>query len=447
MSEPGGLLTRAAIGIRKRTASRFRSRREMSSATRTGRPNGFPPVSALILGIVVLALWLPAQLRAQADSEAAVRQAMQSGSQFMSSGDFQSAIAQFSKVTRAAPSLAEGHFNLGLALQQAGELDNARTELEQALRLKPDLRGADLFLGIIDYRENHFDEAERHLVRATHLEPANAKAFMWLGIARLAKNDAQGAIAPLDKAYALDPSDADILYHRGRAYLLVANASYAAMFQLDHDSMRVHQVLGEAYAQAYRTQEAISEFQLAVRMAPHQPGLHEELGDQYWVAGQLDKAAPAYREELAIDANAVSARYKLGSLLVLNQQPGEGVALLREVLKEDPSLSDARYYLGTGLMALNQDSNAVREFQLAIAAGPKDDRAMTSYYKLAQIYRKQHETAEAQTAMQNFLSLRALTKERQENHAAQIARRRTELPVEDPEKIASASPESETQNN
>lgn len=219
----------------------------------------------------------------------------------MTAGEFEKAVAAFTMVTKNRPALAEGHFNLGLALEQWGKLDEARAELETAVKQKPDLRGVNLFLGLIAYRQNRYKDAERYLTRETRLDPTSAKAFLWLGVCHLAEDDAQGAIAPLDKAYSLDPKDADILYHRGRAYLLVANASYDAMFKLDHDSMRVHQVLGEAYAQSYRTPDAITEFELAVKMAPKQPGLHEELGDQYWVAGQLAKAGPAYRAEIAID--------------------------------------------------------------------------------------------------------------------------------------------------
>lgn len=124
---------------------------------------------------------------------------------------------------------------------------------------------------------------------------------------------------------------------------------------------------------------------------------------------------------------------------MLSQDPDEGVALLREVLKADPSWNDAHYYLGTGLMALAQDQNAIHEFDQAIAAEPTADLAMTSYYKLAQLYKKLHQTDEAQTAMRNFTRLRAATAERQGQRAAQVARKRTELPVEDPEKIAQAS--------
>jgi tetratricopeptide (TPR) repeat protein len=381
-------------------------------------------------------LCLAVQTAAQAVPGEAARQAMEQGAHAMAAGNFDAAAAAYATVTQSAPSFAEGFLDLGLAQFQAGKPDDAQESLGKALHLKPALHGANLFLGIIAYRQNRFKDAEHLVESETQLDPHSAKAYMWLGICRLAQNDAQGAIAPLDKAYALDPKDADILYHRGRAYMLVANASYDAMFKLDHDSERVHQVLAEAYAQSYRNQEAISEFELALKMAPHQPGLHEELGDQYWVVGDLNKAGVAYRDELAIDPDATTAMYKLGSLLVLNENANEGIPLLLDVLREDPALSDAHYYLGAGLMATGDRQRAIHQFQLAIAADPKNDRAMLSYYKLAQIYRGLGERTDEESAMQNFLRMRAATSERQQNHTAQLARSRSELPVQDPELAA-----------
>jgi tetratricopeptide (TPR) repeat protein len=332
--------------------------------------------------------------------------------------------------------LAEAHFNLGLAFFQSGQLNNARPELARALALKPGLRGANLFLGLVDYRENRFKDAETRLERETALDAHNAKAFMWLGVCRLAEDNPQGAIAALDKAYAIDPHDVDILYHRGRAYFLVANASYAAMFQLNRDSVRVHQVLAEAYAQATRNQQAIAELEMAVKIAPHQPGLHEELADQYWVVGDLDKATADYRDELTIDPYATSSKYKLGSLLVLSQNPVEGVSLLRDALHGDPSLNDAHYYLGVGLAATEQPTEAISEFNQAISADPKNDRAISAYFRLAQVYRRLHQIDEAQAAMQNFLRLRAESRAVHDDRASQIARKRTELPVENPDRAA-----------
>jgi tetratricopeptide (TPR) repeat protein len=387
------------------------------------------PICLHSLHRLALLIVLPAAALAQTAPTEAVSQAMQAGATQMKSGNFTGAVSTYSQVTKLQPAFAEGYFNLGLAEEQAGQLDDARADLKKALHLKPGLRGANLFLGTIAYRQNRFKDAEESLIEETRIDPHSAKAFMWLGVCRLAEDNPQAAIAPLDKAFALDPKDVDILYHRGRAYLLVANASYDTMFKLDHDSLRVHQVLGEAYAQGYRNQDAINEFVLAIKMAPRQPGLHEELGDQDWAAGHLDDAAAAYREELRVDPSAATAMFKLGSLLAQGQSPADSVELLRNALRIDPTLSDAHYYLGVGLMGTGQDTEAIHEFQLAIAADPSDDRAMTSYYKLAQVYRKLHQPEQAQGALMNFQRMRADVKDRQDRKAAQLVRKRTALPV------------------
>jgi tetratricopeptide (TPR) repeat protein len=369
----------------------------------------------------------------QSTGGSTVSEAMSRGNQAMQAADFATAVSAFTQVTHDLPAFAEGYFNLGLALQQSGDLAAADAALKKASELKPALRGPNLFRGLIAYRQNRFKDAGVLLEKETRLNPHDAKAFMWLGVCRLAESDPHGAIESLEKAYALDPSNVDILYHRGRAYLEVANQSYAAMYKQDRDSARVHQVLAEAYAGGFRNQEAIAEYEIAVKMAPRQPGLHEDLADQYWIAGQIDKAAEGYQQELQIDPYAASAMYKLGALSVQHDKPQQGVEMLDHALKVDPNLSDAHYYLGSGLAALEKDEDAVREYQLAIAADPKADRAMSSWYKLAQVYRRLHRGDEAKAALDNFQQMRSQVKARQDSRTAQIVRNRSELPVADPD--------------
>lgn len=361
---------------------------------------------------------------------------MRQGAEAMTAGNFNAAVAAYTSVTRQSPQFAEGFFNLGLSLQQAGQLDAAHAALEKVLKLKPGLRGANLFLGVIAYRQNRFKDAEASLLLETYVDPHSAKAFMWLGVCRLAEDKPEAAIAPLDKAHELDPTDVDTLYHRGRAYFLVAKNSYAAMFKANPDSFRVHQVLAESAAEAYRDDEAIAQYEAAIQLAPRQAGLHESLGDQYWTKGNVDKAAEAYKTELEIDPSDTMAKFKLGSLEVVHSNSAEGVPLLRQVLREDPTLRDAHYYLGDGLLDLAQNEEAAHQYELAIAADPTDDRAMTSYYRLSQAYKKMHRVDDAREALANYQRLKAQTEARQELRRAQIVRKRSQLPVDDPDKLS-----------
>lgn len=446
LSKPGNPSLRSADAGKYNFSNRFSSQRAIGLSTAHVNP-GVKALSVAILSQLrrwrsVVSALVPVLLcgfcltsaPAQTAANESFAQAMRQGSQAMTAGNPASAVEAYTLATRLQPGFAEAYFNLGLAQEQAGRLDEARQALEKSVALKPSLRGAHLFLGTIAYKQNRLQEAEGNFVRETHLDPQSAKAFMWLGVCRLAQDKPEAAIAPLDKAHQLDPNDVDTLYHRGRAYLLVANASYSAMFKLDPDSVRVHQVLAEADAQAYRTGDAIAQYEIAVKAAPRLAGLHESLGDQYWISGAQDKAAAAYKAELDIDPADTVARFKLGCLDVMHGGAAEGVALLRQVLLQDPSLSDAHYCLGNGLSELDRNEEAVAEYELAVAANPGGDRAISSYYRLSQAYRKLRRLEEARTALASYQRLKAQTQARLDTRSAQIVRKRSQLPVDEPEK-------------
>src|ERR1700728_1175969 len=307
---------------------------------------------------LVLVLHLCCQLGIAQDGEAKAR--FEQGNDALRKGNATDAVRDFQEFLRLQPGSAEGYFNLGLALQSAGKLDESLTALRKAASLQPGLHGVRLFTGIVNYKLNHLPAAHDDLVSETRLEPKNAAGWMWLGVVELAQNHVDAAAAALDKAAALDPNNLDILYHRARAHLLISKASYAAMFKLSPDSWRVHEVLGQADAEAFRTDDAVNEFRLALRTAPLEPGLHEELGDACWTAGKLQEADEAYSQETKIDpANAV-ALYKLGSLRVTRRDDtAGGVKLLERALVLDPSISDAHYYLGKGDAELGKTEQAI----------------------------------------------------------------------------------------
>src|SRR5713226_2930040 len=153
--------------------------------------------------------------------------------QDMREGRLQEAADGFAGAVKRQPAFAEAHFNLGLVDEELGKYDEAVASLHEALKLKPRLHGANLFLGIAEFRMNHLDEA---------------------------------AAEALDKAAKLKPGDQDILYHRGRAHLLVSKNSYAEMFKVDSNSWLVHRVLAQANAEAERHVDAIAEYEAAIKI-------------------------------------------------------------------------------------------------------------------------------------------------------------------------------------
>jgi tetratricopeptide (TPR) repeat protein len=378
---------------------------------------------------IALLLILCRQFGIAQDGDAQAR--FEQGNDALRKGNATDAVRDFQEFLRLQPDSAEGYFNLGLALQSAGQLNDSLAALRKAASLEPGLHGVRLFTGIVNYKLNHLSAAHEELVSETRLEPKNAAGWMWLGVVELAQEHAEAAAAALDKAVALDPTNLDILYHRGRAHLLISKESYSAMFKLSPDSSRVYEVLGQSDAEAYRPDDAIADFQLAIRAAPHQPGLNEELGDACWTAGKFQQADDAYAQEIKNDATNAVALYKLGSLRVTRSDAAAGVPLLERALALDPTISDANYYLGKGEAALGKNEVAIEHFRLATNPQGTEQLRIMSWYQLATLYRNLHRTQEAGEALAAFVKMKAARDQRQENKFQEQARRRDQLPQQE----------------
>jgi len=366
----------------------------------------FFPARPVVLALAVLALVCGVSLRiyAQLPPEAGAR--FQQASEAMRQGNFEQAVAGFSSVTKQAPTFAEAHFNLGLAYEELGKPNEAIASLEKALALKPKLHGANLFLGVAHYKLNQLDAALVAIKKEAAAYPKDAGAFMWLGVVELAKDQPEEASEALDKAAKLAPNDVDILYHRGRAHLLVSKNSYGKMFTADPKSWRVHQVLAQANAEADHYPDAIAEYQEAIKLAPTQPGLHEELGSVYQNEQMPQEAAAAFQSELAIDPHNVLAKYKLGVLALEHGDGARAKELVEAALHEKPDLHHVDYFLGRAEMELGNDNSAADHLKRATTSETDPEFLQQSWYQFGIACRKLHRMDEAQQAMATFQRLK-----------------------------------------
>jgi tetratricopeptide (TPR) repeat protein len=329
----------------------------------------------------------------------------------MRNGQLEVAAADFQNVTAAMPRFAEAHFNLGLVRLQQGRLDDAISSLKHSLSLRPSLRGANLFLGIAEYRNNDYPDAIAAIKHETAADPKNAKAWMWLGVAQLGAGDADSASTSLDRAAALAPDDVDILYHRGRAHILVSKESYEKMYKADPNSSRVHQVLAQSFVEQDRLEEAAHECQEALKLKSDEPGLHEELGDIYLKQNHLAEAESEFQSELKVDPQSLTSTYKLAVVSLERSKPEVASSLLQDLLRRDPKSADAHYQLGRAQSQLGNIDEAVNQFSRAVKdakqSGTSDsDTLRQSYYQLAQLYRRQQKPEESKAALENFMRLK-----------------------------------------
>ena len=362
------------------------------------------PVRIITLYVCVASF---AAFPALAQSGSSADRAFSEATAALREGRLDEAAAGFEALTRSEPAFAGAYLNLGLVREEQGRNEEAVSSLQKALNLKPRLRGANLFLAIAQYRLNHFDKAIPALQKETSYYPSDANAWMWLGVVQLAAENPEEAVTALDRAAKLAPDNVDILYHRGRAHLLVSKKSYEKMFQIDPHSWRVHQVLAQADAEADRSEDAIAEYQAAIQLAPKQPGLHEELGTEYRKSGKIELAEAALQQELEIDPNNVLARYKLGTLEAERGEGAKGKELIEGAVRQNPGLKDSGYYLGRAEMELGNNAAAIDAFNRAIAAPDTDPEIVQqAWYQLGISYRHLHRIEDAQKAFATFQRLK-----------------------------------------
>jgi tetratricopeptide (TPR) repeat protein len=369
---------------------------------RRRKPNYFPSVRSGFACLLLISSVSPSLYSQVSEINSEFTRATQA----MRDGRLDEAASLFSQITRLQPRFAEAYLNLGLVREQQNKFDDAINSFQKAIAIKSHLRGANLFLGISEFRINQLTAAAAAVTKEAENYPRDAAAWMWLGVVRLAQDRAEDAAEALDKAAKLKPDDQDILYHRGRAHLLVSKDSYAKMFKIDENSWLVHRVMAQANAEADRHVDAIAEYEAAIKLAPTQPGLHEELGTEYRATNKIAEAEQAFREELDLDRHNALATYKLGAIEVEKGDGAKGKELMEAAQKEKRNLLHLDYNLGRAEMLLNNNSAAASHFERAVKTDPDPEVIEQAWFQLGTAYRRLHRMDEARVAMATYQQIK-----------------------------------------
>jgi tetratricopeptide (TPR) repeat protein len=159
------------------------------------------------------------------------------------------------------------------------------------------------------------------------------------------------AIGEYRKAWRIDRGDttpvdelASLLADSGLAQEGVQAQSEAlAVRPLDP---RRHTALALALARARRYDEALKQYDVALRLAPrHAPAL-VGIGDVFWDHGDVGRATQAYARALEADGGSVDAHNKMGVALALTGRPAAAVTEFEIALRLSPDSSEIAGNLG-----------------------------------------------------------------------------------------------------
>src|SRR6266481_10440 len=280
--------------------------------------------------------------------------------------DFTGAETLLKKSIDKDPRNYQAWFDLGFVLNRLGRVEDSIHAYRQSVAAKPEVFETNLNLGLMLVRFNS-PEAERYLRAATTLKPTahpeEGQARAWLSLAHLLENaKPEDALAAYRKASEITPKDpephlsAGLLHERQKEFS-DAETEYKQVLALDShsteasigltniymksgrlseaepllrrlateraDDAGIHLQLGRVLAAQSKKDDAITEIQTALKLAPADSEAQRELADLYTSAGKNDLAENTYRALVTTQPKDPELHRGLGQALLRQKKFAE----------------------------------------------------------------------------------------------------------------------------
>jgi tetratricopeptide (TPR) repeat protein len=349
----------------------------------------------LSLGLA-LAFWsaLPLTSLAQTGSgDEQMAQYAAAGQKALAQGHYAEAQADFEKLSKIDPDVAEIHATLGAIYFKERDYERAVKEVRTAQKLKPSLPRLDNLLGLSLSELDHYSEALPLLDKCFKQAEPEGKRMCGLQLLRTYSglgrdSEAVETSLALNKLY---PDDPEVLYHTGRIY---GNFAYIVMEKL-HDeapgSIWMLQAQGEANESQKNYDAAIVAFDHVLSMDPRRPGIHYRLGRIYLARFQdtqkpddRDAAMREFTAELSIDPGNGNANYELANIQASLGNLDAAARQFQSLLQRYPDFEEALVGLGGVDLDAHNPQAAVPLLEHATRLKSDDEVA---WYRLAQAER------------------------------------------------------------
>ena len=238
-------------------------------------------------------------------------------------------ISAYRKSVGAKPDVFESNLNLGLMLARTHD-----PEAEQFLRAATTLKPIDhveegqarAWLSLAHSLENHdVVQALQAYAKAAELAPKDPEPHLSSALLSELQKDFTTAEAEYKKAMSLDPKSTDAVIGLTNIYMKSSRLSDAEplLRQLAverPDDAGIPLQLGRVLLAQNKRDDAITEFQTALKLSPKDSDAQRELADLYAIAGMNDLAEAAYRPLVAAQPNDPELRRALGRALLLQKK-------------------------------------------------------------------------------------------------------------------------------
>lgn len=318
-------------------------------------------------------------------------------------GDAPAAIEKYRAIIKLAPHLAAAYNNLGALYFDQRDYTHAAETLNRGLELNPNMPTAAAILGMSYVQLGEDDKAEPLLRKALRANPKDDRVEMTLTRMLINERKLDEAARQLNDYLARNPKDQQAWYLLGKTYLQLSENSLKKINEIDPDSVVAHEIAGEIDESMHNYDLALVEYKKAVEAAPEKPGTHMHMGDAYWYIGKWKSAQDEFRAELKNDPYNCMAHWKLANaILEANDSNDEALSEANAAIERCPALMQARVDRARALVRLGKQPEALPDLLMAEKDSPREP---SIHFLLANVYRSQGKSAEAQKEMQTYGTL------------------------------------------
>ena len=305
--------------------------------------------------------------------------------------DYAAAETALKEAVRLDPKSYRAWFDLGVLYTATNRPSDAVDAYRTCVELDPKLFEANFNLGVLLARRED-PEAEKYLRAATQLTPTMGKVMearetAWQTLGQVLKTSKpKEALQAFQQAAQINPKDVSPHLLAGAMAeklndLATAEKEYAAAQQIDPNNAEAaagtanvlmaagkleeaetavrkymavvakepsnrnlaaaHTQLGRVLLQLHRRDEAISEFEEALKLAPGDANAAQQLAWMYLQDKQYAKAEMQFRDLLAKDPKDAELHHGLGSALLQQKKFPEAQQELIQAVQLKPNLGDA----------------------------------------------------------------------------------------------------------
>lgn len=197
--------------------------------------------------------------------------------------------------------------------------------------------------------------------------------------------------------------NAEGFYVMGSNYEKLTLATMEKIVNVDPNSARTRQMLGDSYFAGDKFPEAQRECESALKIQPDDARLYYALGNTYFKQFKFRGAEQAYGRTATLDPYNAQAYLMEGTALVQLHEYRSAVSSLQRALQLDAHLVEANAQLGKAPDRVGEAEEAVRHVELAVST----DTDGSLHFQLYKLYRKLGKEEKANEALVTSQKIRA----------------------------------------